>query len=371
MSTNSSKSDSLQNKLLSARNKLWTPELDRLLRNWKRQIGKRENGHNNLARKYNRRHYIFGLPAILLAAILSSGVLSTFQNCSDCSGSQGTVECEIIQYLRLIFGLLGIVNTALVGFQTFMNYQEEAEKHKSAADDYGSLFRLLDSMILMPGPIRGDPITSLQNIRSRYDDLVRRSPSLPKKYNVDLSYNVNSNTMVAPPPPPLNNGDVGNISDRAYYDLKRIYETSDKTLDLSKINNNGSGSSRKNTPHKNTPHKNTPGRNTPKTRRSLFSRNKSSDDEDNDEVTLEKELEEYPSNYMDNTCSNISPELSNQYMLKSILSNNFVATQPDQKLSDEKEISSDLSFSSDRILTPPSVESEEEVKDEESEDEEV
>jgi len=353
MSTNSSKSDSFQNKLLSARNKLWTPELDRLLRNWKRQIGKREGGHNNLARKYNRRHYIFGLPAILLAAILSSGILSTFQNCDDCNGNQGTVECEIIQYLRLVFGLLGIVNTALVGFQTFMNYQEEAEKHKSAADDYGSLFRLLDSMILMPGPIRGDPITSLQNIRSRYDDLVRRSPSLPKKYNVDLSYNVNC-SMTAPPPPPLNSATTGNISDRAYYDLKRIYETSDKNLDLTKIKDENNNSRFQNA------------KNTPKTKKSLFSRKKSSDEEDDNEVTLEKELEEYPSNYMDGSCSNISPELNNQYMLKNILTNSFVANQKSSLESPE-----DLSFSSDKNISPLFVdeESEGEVKDEEPEEE--
>lgn len=337
MSTNSSGTDSLQNKLLSARNKLWTPELDRLLRNWKRQIGKRENGHNSLARKYNRRHYIFGLPAILLAAILSSGILSTFQNCSKCDENQGVVECEIVQYLRLVFGLLGIVNTALVGFQTFMNYQEEAEKNKSAADDYGALFRLLDSMILMPGPIRGDPITSLQNIRSRYDDLVRRSPSLPRKYNVDLSYNVNTNSMTqAPPPPPLINSNMGEISARARSDLKRIYETSDKSLNLSNVNSNKTTKDKKN--------------------------------QDDDEVTLEKELEEYPSNYMDNTCSNISPELSNQYILKSMLTSNLIS-QVDQKASSE--IPTELSFSSDRYISPPlhSELSEEEVKDEEPEEE--
>lgn len=359
MSTNTNDSnDSFKNKLFSTRNKLWTPELDRLLRNWKRQIGKRENGHNNLARKYNRRHYIFGLPAILLAAILSSGVLTTFQNCSDCDDNTNIVECQIVQYFRLLFGLLGILNTALVGFQTFMNYQEEAEKHKSAADDYGSLFRLLDSMILMPGPIRGDPITSLQNIRSRYDDLVRRSPSLPKKYNVDLSYNV-SNPGTIPPPPPLSSGG-GNISDRAYNDLKRVYEHSDKNLnknlDFSKLNDEISNSNKS----------------TPKTKKSFFNRKKQNEHDDDKEVTLEKELEEYPSNYMDNTCSNISPELNNQYMLKNVLNNSFIDYPGTQYISSDKDASSELSFTTDKNSLSTSggeVVDEEEVKDEEPDEE--
>ena len=83
-----------------------------------------------------------------------------------------------------------------------MNYQELSEKHKSAADDYGSMFRMIDAMMLVPGPVRGDPVSTLQNLRSQYDDLVRRSPTLPKKYDADLTYEVIDPCKINLPKPP-------------------------------------------------------------------------------------------------------------------------------------------------------------------------
>jgi hypothetical protein len=178
-----------QDQMILARSRLWTPELDKLLRRWKKQIGKREKGHLNLARRYTRRHYIIGIPATVLSALIATGVLSTFKNCDSCD-DESAPECAADQWIRFVIGIVSIFSAGLTAFQTFMNYRSAAEKHKAAADDCGSMFRILDTLLLVPGPVRGDPISTLQNIRSQYDNLIRRSPTLPKKYDVELTYKV-------------------------------------------------------------------------------------------------------------------------------------------------------------------------------------
>lgn len=169
---------------LLLRTKLWTPELDKLLRKWKKQINKREKGHMTLSRKYNRRHYILGIPATIFSALIATGVLATFRNCDPEKDDQ----CDTDQWVRFTVGMASLISTGVTALQTFMNYQSESEKHKSAADDYGSLERTIDTMLLVPGEIRGDPIASLQNIRSQYDDLVRRTPPLPESFDTELKY---------------------------------------------------------------------------------------------------------------------------------------------------------------------------------------
>ena len=189
-----------QDQLILARSKLWTQELDKLLRRWKMQIGKREGGHLDLARKYNRRHYIFGIPATVLTTLIATGVLATFRNCDTCNDQKATA-CSGDQWIRLVIGIVGVFGAGLTAFQTLMNYQGEAEKHKSASDGYGQQFRELDTILLVPGPVRGDPVSTLQTIRNQYDAIVRRSPTLPKAYDAELTYDVINQYKLGPPRP--------------------------------------------------------------------------------------------------------------------------------------------------------------------------
>lgn len=225
-----------QDQMILARSRLWTPELDKLLRRWKKQLGKREKGHLDLARKYNRRHYIFGIPATVLSALIATGILATFENCDSCDDGSAP-ECEADQWIRLAIGILGLLSAGLTAFQTFMNYQQESEKHKSAADDYGSMFRVIDTMLLVPGPVRGDPVSTLQNLRSQYDDLVRRSPTLPKKYDAELTYEVIRPDKIRLPTPPrpddirLSSRTHSRLLEKTTGDLRRLMTNSKDELD--------------------------------------------------------------------------------------------------------------------------------------------
>jgi hypothetical protein len=139
---------------------------------------------------------MFGLPAVILSTLITAGAFATFQECGDCDDQQST-QCKAEIWIRLTIGILGIISIGLSSAVTFINYREIAEDHKTAADMFGERFRQIDSLLLIPGPFRGDPITVLQNIRSQYDNDVRNAPVLPKKYDFELTYNV-----IHPKPPP-------------------------------------------------------------------------------------------------------------------------------------------------------------------------
>lgn len=166
------------------RSRLWTPEIDKLLRRWRKQVEIRRRGHYDIARKWNNRHYRLGVPAAILSAVVTTGTLSTFRNCSDSEGS----KCDADQWIRLLIGVFGIINTTMTATQTFMNYHEGAESHKSAADDYESLYGIIESLFSIPVGVRGDPVTALHGIRSKYDETVKKSPNLPQEYQVELSF---------------------------------------------------------------------------------------------------------------------------------------------------------------------------------------
>lgn len=117
---------------------------------------------------------------MILTTVAGIGVLATFQECE--------TECKSDEWVRLVSGIVSVCAACLSGIFTFFDFQTQSSKHKSAADDYNSMFRNIDTMLQVPYLIRGDPVTILQTLRSQYDDIIRKSPSLPERYNSDLTY---------------------------------------------------------------------------------------------------------------------------------------------------------------------------------------
>jgi hypothetical protein len=187
--------ESVSDQMIIARSKLWTPEVDKLLRRWKKQVEKRQLGHTTISRQYSQYHYIFGVPATVLNAVSSAGIFATFRNCiddgTDSSGSSNrTASCDLDVWIRIVSGVIIMLSLGFTAFMTFMSYSERSSEHKKAADEYGSLSRTLESLLLLPAPLRGDPQGTLHSLRSQYDDIIRRYPTLPEKYDAELGYEV-------------------------------------------------------------------------------------------------------------------------------------------------------------------------------------
>lgn len=166
-----------------ARAKLWTPDLDKLLRKWNKLINIRIQGHKEIARKHTKYHYMIGIPSTVISAIVAFVSFSTFEDCKDEDES-----CEKDQWIRLAIAIVSAIAIVLNSLMTFLNYAESANNHKTAADDYNSLSGSIQNTLIIPGPIRGDPVITLQTIRSKYDDIVKKSPSLSSEHDRELSY---------------------------------------------------------------------------------------------------------------------------------------------------------------------------------------
>jgi len=171
-----------QAKLIVARNRFWTPELEKLFRRWRRQISKRQQGHLAQEDSYSNYHYLLGIPATVLAAIGGVGALTTFRNCDTTDG------CPEDQWIRLAAALLMIVSAVLSALFMFLNFNTTSEQHREASRCYEELLRRIDSTIRLPIGMREDPIACLQDIRNKFDDTAKNSPSIPEIYSASLEY---------------------------------------------------------------------------------------------------------------------------------------------------------------------------------------
>lgn len=173
--------------LIAARSKLWTPELEKLLRRWRTQIGRRQIGHRRSERCANMMYYVLGIPTAVLGAIASTGVIATFQQCAD---SPDSVRCIAEEWIRFIMGLLGLLAVIMAATTTFLDLGGTREKHKTAVDSYSELVHEIDMLLRLPIHMREDPIATVQSIRDRFDDVSKSSPSISSSYDAALGWNV-------------------------------------------------------------------------------------------------------------------------------------------------------------------------------------
>jgi len=182
-----------EEQMLLARSKSWTPELEKLLRKWNKNIIKREKEHRLNASRSEKLHYVIGAPSAILSAIASVGIFSTFENCDP------NTVCDTDQWIRLTSGIIAVFSTGFTAFHLYMNYEKLAQQHKKTSDELGSLSRYIESLTMTHiESLRGDPVAVLQRIRKEYDNIVKRAPILSSKYENELSYTV-INSITNPP----------------------------------------------------------------------------------------------------------------------------------------------------------------------------
>ena len=190
-----SKEELEQARVIAARNLFWTPEIEKLLRRWQKQISLRRSGHKSKEKKYNIMYYTLGIPSAILATTVSTGILSSFQGCDSKSKT-----CIVNERIRIATGVLSVCSVITSVLMTFIDAGSLREKHKNSCDMYDELLRKIDIILRLPINARGDPINVLQDFRSKFDDIVRNSPPIPSEYETSLEYKkANSNYTLKPP----------------------------------------------------------------------------------------------------------------------------------------------------------------------------
>ena len=143
----------------------WNVELDRLLRKWKKQIVQRQILHRKATIRDAKKYYYFSVPSALCQALVTTGIFST-------------IECmeSYFSWIRILVGILSTATTFISAYMLIMKFESSSDDNKSASDQYESLYRDIDVIMQLSPHSRGPPNTTMQFIKNRYDDIVRKSP---------------------------------------------------------------------------------------------------------------------------------------------------------------------------------------------------
>jgi hypothetical protein len=104
-----------------------------------------------------------GAPASALAAVAGTSVFASLG---------GTVD----PWLKIAVGMISIAAAVLTGLQTFYNFPDLAERHRSAGTKYKAIRRELEQMLIEDGKHIGQDREPILNLRGRLDDLESGSP---------------------------------------------------------------------------------------------------------------------------------------------------------------------------------------------------
>jgi hypothetical protein len=126
--------------------------------------------HYQMSDRRLRTHNWVGALAIIAAAAVSTGFLST-------------INSSPSNAFKLTGGIVALVAAILSGFQTFYKFADVGEEHRVAAADYGSVRRDLDLFLSryasrdpndLPGALR-----ELDALANQIDELDKRGPGYP------------------------------------------------------------------------------------------------------------------------------------------------------------------------------------------------
>lgn len=138
-----------------------------LITEWHAGIRINVLSHYECAKLFESYHRKLGYPTVILSALAGTTLVS-LPNINNVWGQLLTLG-------------LSISVTVFASLQTFLRYSERAEKHKSAATEFGKLRRELEQFIVFSttdGAITRD---EMEVIRLRWGELSAHAPAIPNR----------------------------------------------------------------------------------------------------------------------------------------------------------------------------------------------
>jgi hypothetical protein len=137
-----------------------------LMEQWYAGIKLQVLSHYECAKLYESYHRRLGYPTVILSALTGTAFVASL-NDSD------------IWWIKGVAVVLSLMVTVLASLQTFLRYSERAEKHKTAAEEFGKLRRELEEMLVLV-PAGGDIAKNdMDAIRTTWGDLSTNAPAIP------------------------------------------------------------------------------------------------------------------------------------------------------------------------------------------------
>ena len=138
------------------------------LRGWLLHAHKGRDRHDEAARRYDRYRYWLGVPAAVFSAVVGTSVFA----------SLGTTVDE---RLKIIVGLISISAAILSSLQTFFNFNDLAERHRTAGVQYKNIIRELEQAFAeQPESLQDKQDEWVSDLRRRLDELELSAPVVSK-----------------------------------------------------------------------------------------------------------------------------------------------------------------------------------------------
>ncbi len=150
----------------------WSEPVLALLREWQLRAAVGQEAHYARATRLADFNIWFGVPVVALTTLVATSVFATLQK---------DVRIE----LRIAVGIISALAAVLASLQTFLRFQERAEKHRVSAELWAAVRREIDEMLaLHPDYLaeRSDPKKYLDDLRRRMDEVSAQSLELGERY---------------------------------------------------------------------------------------------------------------------------------------------------------------------------------------------
>jgi hypothetical protein len=140
--------------LIRPQRRPWTKEERDLLRDWAARARAGQHAHYFLMTRLRRRNLALGVPVVVFTAVVGTSLFATLANAGD----------RVPLGLRIPVAVASVAASVLAAVQTFLKFQERAERHGLAADWLSAIHREIEQVLLA----RDDEIPTPQAILGRF-----------------------------------------------------------------------------------------------------------------------------------------------------------------------------------------------------------
>jgi hypothetical protein len=137
-----------------------------LLTSWKLQLRVARDAHYIAAKRLERRHYLLGVPIIVLSALVAACIFA-----------------DLPRVWSIAVAVAALISAVLASLQLFIRFVERAERHRHVATRYGALIKSIDESLAFSTDVtQQERLSSVSAaLRKTWDDLTADAPTIPAR----------------------------------------------------------------------------------------------------------------------------------------------------------------------------------------------
>jgi hypothetical protein len=126
--------------------------------------------HYIAANYYARLNQAFGIPVIIITAVVGTTIFATLNDSPDTKW-------------KILAGLVSLAGAVLAALQTSLGFSETAQKHKGAGENYRAIQRCFETFQLKYAGAQEDQrpaaLAEYEQLMQRLDEIPKKSPTVP------------------------------------------------------------------------------------------------------------------------------------------------------------------------------------------------